>query len=79
VPLDQPVWGRGNPIFRGGGKQWASDRPVPAAPGDEPGGLRARAQAIPGAGFERIAGASHNLHHDEPEQVAALVERFLTA
>jgi pimeloyl-ACP methyl ester carboxylesterase len=57
----------------------ASDRPVPAALGDEPGGLEARAAAIPGAAFERIAGSSHNLHHDEPEKVAALVERFLTA
>jgi pimeloyl-ACP methyl ester carboxylesterase len=57
----------------------ASDRPVPAALGEETGGLEARARAIPGAAFERIAGASHNLHHDEPERVAALVERFLTA
>jgi pimeloyl-ACP methyl ester carboxylesterase len=56
----------------------ASDRPVPSALGDEPGGLEARAAAIPGAVFERIAGASHNLHHDEPALVAALVERFLT-
>jgi pimeloyl-ACP methyl ester carboxylesterase len=57
----------------------ASDRPVPSALGDEPGGLEARAAAIPGAVFERIAGAGHNLHHDEPGRVAALVERFLTA
>ncbi len=57
----------------------ASGRTVPAALADEPGGLEARAAAIPGARFERIAGASHNLHHDEPGRVAALVERFLTA
>ena len=57
----------------------ASERPVPAALGDEPDGLAARAAAIPGARFERIAGAGHNLHHDEPEAVAALVEGFLTA
>jgi pimeloyl-ACP methyl ester carboxylesterase len=57
----------------------AAHRPLPAALGDEPGGLQARAGAIPGARFERFAGTSHNLHHDEPERVAALVERFLAA
>jgi pimeloyl-ACP methyl ester carboxylesterase len=55
-----------------------SDSPFPPALGKEPGGLQSRIAAIPGAGFERIAGASHNLHHDEPERVAALVERFLS-
>jgi pimeloyl-ACP methyl ester carboxylesterase len=57
----------------------ASGRTVPAALADEPGGLEARAAVIPGARFERIAGTSHNLHHDEPELVATLVERFLAA
>jgi pimeloyl-ACP methyl ester carboxylesterase len=56
-----------------------SDKPFPRALGEEPGGLPSRIAAIPRAAFERIAGASHNLHHDEPERVAALVERFLTA
>lgn len=54
-----------------------SDRPLPPALRDEPEGLAARAAAIPGARFERIA-AGHNLHHDEPEAAAALVEGFLT-
>ncbi|MGO9172710.1 MAG: alpha/beta fold hydrolase [Rhodomicrobium sp.] len=57
----------------------ASERPVPAALAEEPDGLAARAAAIPGARFERIAGAGHNLHHDEPDAVAVLVEGFLTA
>jgi pimeloyl-ACP methyl ester carboxylesterase len=56
----------------------ASDLPFPPALRDEPEGLAARAAAIPGARFERIAGAGHNLHHDEPEAVARLVEGFLT-
>ncbi len=56
-----------------------SDLPFPPALRDEPEGLAARAAAIAGARFERIAGAGHNLHHDEPEAAAALVERFLTA
>ncbi len=56
-----------------------SDRPVPPALAEEPDGLAARAAAIPGSRFERIAGAGHNLHHDEPEAVAALLEQFLTA
>jgi pimeloyl-ACP methyl ester carboxylesterase len=55
-----------------------SDQPFPPALRDEPEGLAARAAAIPGARFERVAGAGHNLHHDEPEQVAALVEGFLS-
>ena len=54
-----------------------SDLPFPPALRDEPEGLAARAAAIPGARFERIAGAGHNLHHDEPEAVARLVEGFL--
>ena len=54
-----------------------SDLPFPPALRDEPEGLAARAAAIPGARFERIAGTGHNLHHDEPEAVARLVEGFL--
>ncbi len=55
-----------------------SDLPFPPALREEPEGLAARAGAIPGARFERIAGTGHNLHHDEPERLAALVEGFLT-
>jgi pimeloyl-ACP methyl ester carboxylesterase len=56
-----------------------SDLPFPPALRDEPEGLAARAAAIPHARFERVAGAGHNLHHDEPEAVARLVEGFLAA
>ena len=56
----------------------ASDLPFPPPLRDEPEGLAARAAAIPGARFERIAGTGHNLHHDEPGAVARLVEGFLT-
>jgi pimeloyl-ACP methyl ester carboxylesterase len=55
-----------------------SDLPFPPALRDEPQGLAARAAAIPAARFERIAGTGHNLHHDEPEAVARLVEGFLS-
>jgi pimeloyl-ACP methyl ester carboxylesterase len=55
-----------------------SDKPFPPSLASEPEGLAARVAAIPGARFERIAGASHNLHHDEPEAVAQLIETFLT-
>jgi pimeloyl-ACP methyl ester carboxylesterase len=54
-----------------------SDLPFPPALREEPEGIAARAAAIPGSRFERIARAGHNLHHDEPERVAALVEGFL--
>ncbi len=56
-----------------------SDKPFPPKLADEPGGLQARVAAIAGARYERIAGAGHNLHHDEPEAVARLVEQFLTS
>jgi pimeloyl-ACP methyl ester carboxylesterase len=56
-----------------------SDIPFPRALAAEPSGLPSRIAAIQGAAYEHIAGASHNLHHDEPERVAALVERFLSA
>jgi pimeloyl-ACP methyl ester carboxylesterase len=49
-----------------------SDLPFPPALRDEPEGLAARAAAVPGARFERIARAGHNLHYDEPEAVARL-------
>jgi pimeloyl-ACP methyl ester carboxylesterase len=56
-----------------------SDMPFPRALAAELGGLPSRIAAIQGAAYEHIAGASHNLHHDEPERMAALVERFLSA
>jgi pimeloyl-ACP methyl ester carboxylesterase len=54
-----------------------SDSPFPPALREEPDGLAARAATIPGARFVRVAGAGHNLHHDEPEKIAKLIEKFL--
>jgi len=39
----------------------------------------ARKAAIGDLAIERIEGAGHNVHHDQPEQLAAAIERFLTA
>jgi pimeloyl-ACP methyl ester carboxylesterase len=54
----------------------ASGQTVPAALETEPGGVARRA-SIARATFRRLAGTSHNLHHDEPAKVAALIEPFL--
>lgn len=37
-----------------------------------------RLRQIPHVRFERIEGTSHNVHHDAPQQLAALVEDFMT-
>jgi pimeloyl-ACP methyl ester carboxylesterase len=55
-----------------------SGLPFPPSLGHEPEGLEARVALVRGAAFRRIEGASHNLHHDEPQAVAAMVEGFLT-
>ena len=39
----------------------------------------ARKAAIGDLAIERIEGAGHNVHHDQPEQLAAAIERFLSA
>jgi pimeloyl-ACP methyl ester carboxylesterase len=49
----------------------------PAAIEREPGGLEGRA-ALARATFRRLPETGHNLHHDAPSAVAALVEDFLT-
>ncbi len=49
----------------------------PPAIAKEPDGLEGRVAFIPGAKYTRIDGTSHNLHHDAPQAVAALVEDFL--
>ncbi len=54
-----------------------SGKPFPPALENEPGGLAGRVACVPGARFERVEGAGHNLHHDEPEAVARMVEDFL--
>lgn len=38
-----------------------------------------RLQQIAHAQFQRIEGTSHNVHHDAPQQLAGLVERFMLA
>ncbi len=55
-----------------------SDKVFPPMLANEPGGFAARAAMIPGCRYIRIPGAGHNLHHDEPEIVADLIERHLT-
>jgi pimeloyl-ACP methyl ester carboxylesterase len=64
---------RGPTLFIG------SDRPFPPSLSKEPEGLAARVSIIPGAVYERVEGAGHNLHHDEPEAVASIIERFLAS
>jgi pimeloyl-ACP methyl ester carboxylesterase len=54
-----------------------SGRTVPGALEQEPGGLAARI-AVAKAAFHRIAGTGHNLHHDAPDAVAAVIEPFLS-
>ena len=44
----------------------------------EPGGLAARMALVRNLTFEKIDDTSHNLHHDRPQEVARLVEAFLT-
>ena len=38
-----------------------------------------RLEQVPHVQFHRLAGTGHNVHHDAPEQVAALVEDFMAA
>lgn len=54
-----------------------SGQVFPPALASEPDGFAARLALLPQGSFVRIEGAGHNLHHDEPEKVAALVEAFL--
>jgi pimeloyl-ACP methyl ester carboxylesterase len=54
-----------------------SGQVFPPVLADEPGGLEGRLRLFPRAGFVRIEGTGHNLHHDAPEAVAAAIEPFL--
>ena len=49
----------------------------PPALAGEPGGLEERLRLFAQARFVRIDGTGHNLHHDAPEAVAAVIETFL--
>ncbi len=45
-----------------------------------PGGYEERLSAIASLqGVERVAGAGHNVHHDQPERLAAAIETFMRA
>jgi len=45
----------------------------------DPEGYEARRTAIDDLQIERIEDAGHNIHHDQPERLAEVVEKFLTA
>lgn len=54
-----------------------SDDSRPNAVVGHPDELARRAAMMPQVEQTRLAGTSHNLHHDEPEHVARLIEAFL--
>ena len=53
-----------------------SDQPFPPALARDPGELGRRV-TLAGAAYRRLPGTGHNLHHDEPEAVARLIEELL--
>lgn len=53
----------------------ASDRPSRYAV--EPGGWEGRMAMIRDLRFQKVAGTSHNMHHDRPDEIARLVEDFI--
>jgi pimeloyl-ACP methyl ester carboxylesterase len=55
-----------------------SGKTFPPSLEDEPGGFAGRV-ALARAEFHRLDGTGHNLHHDRPELVAALLDRFLAS
>jgi pimeloyl-ACP methyl ester carboxylesterase len=46
---------------------------------NNPEAYEERRAAIEDLTIERIEGAGHNIHHDQPEELAALIEKFATA
>ena len=46
---------------------------------NNPQAYEERRAAIEDLTIERIEGAGHNIHHDQPEELAALIEKFATA
>ena len=46
---------------------------------NDPQAYEERRAAIDDLTIERIEGAGHNIHHDQPEELAAVIERFCTA
>lgn len=55
----------------------SSDDKRPGAPTGVEGEMERRIACMPHVTHMRIAGTTHNLHHDEPAAVAELVERFI--
>ena len=54
-----------------------SNTPFPPRLAAEEGGLAARFALVKGSRYERIEGAGHNFHHEQPERVAALIEEHI--
>jgi pimeloyl-ACP methyl ester carboxylesterase len=57
--------------------RWLGNHPEGEAGTDGLDEVRRRIAHIPGARLETVANAGHMLHHDQPAQVAALIEPFL--
>lgn len=57
---------------------WLDRHPEGEAATDTLAGVRGRMAHVPGATLETIADAGHMLHHDQPEAVARVLERFLS-
>ncbi len=49
----------------------------PAHPGSVPGEIDRRAAFVRDLTLHRFLNTSHNLHHEEPEEIATLIDRFL--
>lgn len=56
---------------------WLDRHPEGEAATDTLAGVRKRMAHVPGASLVTIADAGHMLHHDQPEAVARVIERFL--
>ena len=57
--------------------RWLGSHPEGEAGADGLEEVRRRIAHVPGARLEIVADAGHMLHHDQPAQVAALIEPFL--
>jgi len=58
--------------------RWLDRHPEGEAATDSLAGVRRRMARVPGATLLTIADAGHMLHHDQPQAVAAALERFLS-
>jgi len=58
--------------------RWLDRHPEGEAATDSLAGVRRRMARVPGASLVAIADAGHMLHHDQPQAVAAAIERFLS-